>query len=717
MSIIQTIQEKYAKVMAVIIALALLIFVIMLAFENGGSLFSSSNTVGEVDGKEISGESFSHKVQAYQRNSNQQAGEYASAQAVEQAWNETVDSIILAKEYQKLGLTVTDKEINNLIFSENAPQEFKQIFTNPQTGVYDPAFAREQFNKYKKSGNPDEKAYLNLLIDFVERRTLEEKYTSLMANSINVPKWFVEKRNIDNSQMAKLSFVSVPYATISDSAVKVSDDEIRAYLNEHKKQYEQKEESRAISYVSFSAAPSTADSATARNTLLKLKPQFDTINNYKNFVARNSNMPLYEGYISSSAMQQPNKDSILSQPVGVVYGPYLDVNQYVLSKVYSTARVHDTVSIRHILVATHQQMQQGGEPVRVREDSTAKKIIDSVQNLHRSGTSFDSLVVRYSEDPGSKEKGGKYEDITSGRMMPEFNDFIFTNSVGKTGVVQTSYGYHFIEVLSAKGSSAGYKVAYLARPIETSPETESAAQNAAALFAGDSRNEKTFNDNWEKNLKAKGINKLSATDIMPMSYNVQGLNGEARKLVKGIFEADKGDVVGPEKIGDAFVVAVVTSVNKKGEMGTARARTEIEPILRNKKKAEQIKKNIGQISSLEAVAQKTGQQVITADSVRFGSGSPVLGYEPKIIGAAFNPAIKGKVANEAIAGQTGVYVLRVDNISTTPVATANVEEQRRQMEMQARQGLMSQMQYGGGNPFTNSLKKAAKIEDNRAKYW
>ncbi|MES2881178.1 MAG: peptidylprolyl isomerase, partial [Bacteroidota bacterium] len=334
-----------------------------------------------------------------------------------------------------------------------------------------------------------------------------------------------------------------------------------------------------------------------------------------------------------------------------------------------------------------------------------------------AGTSFDTIVVKFSDDQGSKAKGGKYEDVTTGKMTPVFNDFIFTHSPGQKGVVKTEFGYHYIEVLSTKGSSTAYKIAYVAKPILASQETENTAQNAASIFAGDSQDGKAFNENWEKNLKSKGVNKLTATDITPMSYNIQGVNGASRKLVKDIFEAEKGDVVGPERVGDAFVVATVTEINKAGIAGVSLARTQVEPILRNKKKAEQIKKNIGTITTLEAVAQKTNQQVSAADSLRFTTGSSQLGYEPKVVGAVFNAALKGKVAPEAIAGQSGVYVIRVDNTFTLAVPAASIDEQRKQMVQQTRQQLMSQMQYGGGNPFVEPLKKAAKIEDNRAKFW
>lgn len=719
MSVIQKIRDKYARWAVVAIALSLLGFILMDAFAGRTGLFGSgqSSSVGKIDGSAIPAESFRAKVSAYQRN---QQGEQGTAQAVEQAWNDAVDSVIMGKQYEKLGLTVSDREIAAILFSQNAPQEIKQIFTNPQTGIYDPNVARQQINNIKKQGSEEQKTYINALIDYVERQTLMSKYTSLLANTINYPKWFLEKLNVDNSLIAKVAYVSVPYSSISDSTVKVSDKDIQNYIDAHRKQFEQKEEMRSVSYVAFSAAPSAADSQAIRNQVLELKPQFDTTSNYETFIARNSTLPFYDGLITRSAIQQPNKDSILAQPVGVVYGPYLDPSQnggqFVLSKIISSRNIADTASVRHILIATSQQTEAGMVPVR--EDSAAKRLADSIATAHRNGANFDSLVVKFSEDPGSKDKGGVYEDVVSGRMVASFNDFVFTNPPGTTGVVKTDFGYHYIEVLSTKGSSPAYKIAYLGKPIVSSDETENAAQNAATLFAGNSRDEASFNENWEKDLRAKGVNKLTAADIKPLDYSIQGVNGTSRKMVREIFEADKGDIIGPERVGDSYVVALVTDINKAGVVGVARARQMVEPVLRNKKKAEEIKKKIGTPgNSLEAVATKLGQQVIAVDSLRFNGANNMLGYEPKVTGAAFNPANKGKVVPEAIAGQVGVYVLRVDNTSTVPVQAANIQDQKRSLEMQARQGMLQQMQYGGGNPFVEPLKKSAKIKDNRAEFY
>lgn len=722
MSVIQNIRDKYARWAVIAIAVSLLGFILMDAFAGRTGLFSGGNgtTIGKIDGTTVDYQEFIRKVDAaekMQRDQGYDVGENGRQQIVQSLWDQEVNNIVLTKQYDELGLTVTEKELRDILFGANPPQDLRQRFTDPKNNIYNAVQAQQFISQIRKQGTQQDKDQLNQYLESLEKDRMLTKYTSLLTNTIYFPKWFLEKRNVDNSRIAKLSYVSVPYASIMDSTIKVTDSEVQDYINAHKTMFEQKDETRSISYVSFSAAPSKADSQATYNVVSALKAQFDTVTKYETFVARNSNMPYYGGFISKEAIQQPMKDSILNQPVGVVYGPYLDPSQqgaqYVLSKIVAARSIPDTVKVRHILVATQQQTQGGMIPVR--DEAVAKKLIDSIAAVHKAGTSFDTLVAKFSDDPGSKEKGGVYENVTSGRMVPTFNDFIFTNPVGTTGVVKTDFGYHYIEILSQKGSSPAYKVAYVGKPIVTSDETENNVQNAANLFAGDSRSEKSFNDNWEKNLRPKGVNKLAANNITPMAFTIEGLNGSSRRFVRSIFEADKGAVVGPEKIGNTYVVAVVTDVNKPGLVSVAQARPSIEPMLRNKKKAQQIISKIGSVSSLEDMATKTGQQIQTIDSVRFAGGGNVLSYEPKVLGAAFNPDNKGKLS-QPIPGQIGVYVVRVENIGTVPVESANIEAQRQGMEMQMRQNMMQQMQYGN-NPVTEPLKKTVKIKDNRAQFF
>ncbi len=440
--------------------------------------------------------------------------------------------------------------------------------------------------------------------------------------------------------------------------------------------------------------------------MLGFKTTLDSVQDVKSYLESQGVLTYYDSYINGKNIQVPEKDSIFRTPVGQVYGPYLDGGSFSLAKVVGVRTQPDTVKIRHILVATTQRDPQTGQSYPVRDSATAYKLIDSIQTAIRNGSNFDTVAARLSDDPGSKDKGGVYEGVTSGSMVPEFNEFIFSKPTGSKGIVKTDFGYHYIEILSQKGNSPAYKIAYLSQPIEASQETDANASNEATLFAGNSRNRKDFDENAEK-LKSKGINKSFAQDIKPTDFQVMGL-GASRSFVKAIYDADLGDVLEPERVGENYVVAMVTEINKKGTQSVARARIMVEPVLRNHKKAEQIRKKIGAISTLEAAATALGGKAIeTVDSLRMsGSQSNIVSIEPRVIGAAFNPNNRGKVVPEAIEGRSAVYVVRVDNVAATAVADANVAEQRKTRYQEAK--------MRGSYP-QGVLVQAADIKDSRSK--
>jgi peptidyl-prolyl cis-trans isomerase D len=713
MSITQKIRDKYARWAVIAIAVSLLGFIMMDAFAGRTRLFGgNSTTVGTINGKKIDARDFSAKVKAQedQYQAQGQLNDQVRQQIQDAVWNQEVTESVMGDEYSKLGLTVGKKEMGDILYGSNPPQELKQAFTDQKTGMYNGFEAQKAINQMMK--DPQRKVQMLQFFDAQEAQRLMLKYSSLLSNSVYYPKWYVETQISDNGLSANISFVNVPYTTVSDSAAKVTNSEIEDYISKHKKDFEQKEETRGFEYVSFSAAPSAADTAATRTSLLALKDSFAATTNYETFLRANSALPYFDSYVSKTKMQQPNKDSILSAGVGHVYGPYVDPGQsgasLVLSKIVDEKIWPDTVKVRHILVATVQQNPQTGQSQQIRSDADAKKLIDSVQGLANKGVPFDTLVAKFSDDPGSKEKGGVYDNITTGQMVPTFNDFIFSHKTGEKGIVKTDFGYHYIEILSQKGSTPAYKIAYLAKPIVASNETDNNAQNAANLFSGNSRDLQAFNANFDKDLKGKGLNKLSVPEVHPNDFTVQGL-GSSREFVKAVFNADKGDVLPPIRVGDQYVVAVVTDITKPGLVSVAKARNIVEPILRNQKKAELIKEKIGAISTLEATASKMGQQVQNVDSIRFNNDRK-LAFEGKVIGASFNPANNGKVVNEAIAGNNGVYVLRVNSVANIPTEMSNPADVRRALEMRARQMSMY------NNP-VEALKKKADITDDRAKFF
>jgi peptidyl-prolyl cis-trans isomerase D len=406
----------------------------------------------------------------------------------------------------------------------------------------------------------------------------------------------------------------------------------------------------------------------------------------------------YNGYINGKAIQQPIKDSLFKLAPGATFGPYLDANKYVIARMVGSVRMPDTVNVRHILISTQS-----------RDSATAYNLCDSIQKAIAGGSNFDSLTAKFSDDPGSKNTGGKYENVSSGQMVAPFNDFIFLKPTGAKGIVKTDFGFHYIEILSQKGSGSGYKIAYLPQEIVASQETDNLALNKANEFAGDSKDLKSFNDNYEKKLKALGVVKSVATDITPVSYEARGV-GASRSFVRAIYEASKGEVLKPERVDNNYIVAVVTDVNEEGMASVESARLSVDPILRNKKKAELLRKKVGAVTTLEAAATALGgKQIEVSDSIRL-TGSLPFGYEPRVAGAAFNSANNGKVVPAVIEGLSGVFVVRVDNLGSTPVLDGDVVTQRESRYQQAKQA--SSNQYSPNNP-VSILRNAATIKDRR----
>ena len=589
MSVIQNIRDKYAKIAVIAIALALLGFIMMDAFSGGGNPFGgNSTTLGSINGKKIDYVDFANKVKAQEDMAQQQGYEVNDAtrqQIIESVWNTEVNQTLLNEEVEELGLTVGHKELNDMLFGSNPPADLKQGFTDPATGQFDALKAQQYFNDLRKSGTPEQKAQMNQYLESLETQRLAEKYTSLMSNSVYYAKWFLEKQNLDNSLIGTVSYVGVPYTSVSDSAVKVTDDEIKAYLNERKDEFAQKEETRSISYITFSAAPTTADSAAALQQVQAQQAAFASTTDPGQFISQQGSVvEFFDGYLAGSKIQVPNKDTILTLPVGGVFGPYQEGTNYVLAKMIDKRVLPDSVKVRHILIGTANP--QTGQPLT--PDSIAALRADSIAAAIRGGANFDTLETRYSTDQAAHQNKGvmtfSSADIQGPNFAKEFGDFIlFGGKAGDKKVVKTQFGYHYIEIMEQKGMEQHYKVAYFAKPIVTSNETDATANNAASQFAGESNDANAFNDNYNKKLKAKAWLKLIATDIRPADYAIPGL-GSSRELVRAIFEADRGDVLQPYRVGDGYVVATITEVTKEGEVSVEKARSAVEPILRNRKK-------------------------------------------------------------------------------------------------------------------------------------
>ena len=584
MSIIQQLRDKAAVLLTGLIALSLIGFLVQDAFigRSSGLFAGETTSVGSINGTKIDRMQFNDRVRQVEESNRQQgmaSNEVMTQNIIESIWNGYIQEELINEQTSKLGLAFTPKEMSALLFSEDAPAEFKQLFTNPNTGLFDIQAAKNWFNNVKKSKKQEEVKMVNdQLIEPLITRSLAEKYTSLLSMGSYIPKWMIEKMNSDNSSVASLNYVVVPYTTISDSSIKVTDEEINKYISNHKEEFKQ-EKTRSIAFVSFDANPSAEDSAAVYNKLAQMKEEFKNTPDARAFVTRNgTGIPYFDGFALKNRLAMDAKDTLVSMPVGSVVGPYLDGGAYVIAKKLEIRSVPDSVKVRHILV----QVQDPRTGAITRPDSVAKKTADSLFAAIQAGANFGALAAQFSDDQGSKANGGEYNFSTVDlNLAKAFYDYTFYKPTGSKGVIKTEFGYHVMEVMNQKNFDEGYKVAYLSKRIESSETTDNSASTAATQFAGNSRDLKSFEANVLKN----NLNKRLADNIREMDYSVGDLAN--RQFVKWIYDSKVGTVSELFDFKDKYVVAVVTGVYDEGVQSAKTARVMVEPILRNQKKAEQ----------------------------------------------------------------------------------------------------------------------------------
>jgi len=707
MQIIQSIRDKGAAIVIVVIALSLFSFILMDAQQGGSKLFGTfSNDVGKVNGHEITYNEFTKRVANAEDMQAQRTGQRPSGTQTydirEQTWNQVVAENIFYAEAEKLGIKFTPKELSFILLSNDPSNPFLQEQSlRDSTGRLDINKAKTALNNIKKMKGEQKENVNNQIVEPLRLNNTVSKYSALLSASAYYPTWMQKKESEDNQKFSNISFVTIPYSDISDSTVKVSDQDINDYVSKHKEQFKQ-EAGRVISYVNFSQLPSSEDSQFVYNTLLELKPAFTADSNAKSFVARNlSTVEFKDEFQPLSKLNKAYADTLTKLSNGMVFGPVVDGQNYVLAKLLGSKQLADSAKARHILISTR-DMQSGAE---IMSDTLAKKLADSLLAAIKGGADFAALASKYSADKSNKDKGGDLGTFAYGAMVSEFNDFCFNQSPGSKDVVKTQFGYHIIDLVSQKDFKSAYKIAYLGRDIFASEAT----LNKASLDATKASAEKD-KAGLEKYITkiGKSFNSVS-NPLKENDYQVGALQ-DARSLVKWAFESKVGNVSEPFNIGDQFVVAVLDKIIEKGTMDAATARPGCEAIIKNQKKAEIIKKKIGANPTLESVQAAYGKTIQNAgaDSSLLFTSQIIngVGMEAKVIGAAFNKDYQSKVS-PLIDGTTGVFIIKVNSIQSKPDLNDMASQRTSKMNT-----LRSQT-----NGWYEGLKKQSDITDNRSNFY
>jgi peptidyl-prolyl cis-trans isomerase D len=706
MAVIQTIRNKYGKIAGGIIAVALVGFIVSDA--TSGSLASLFNgrdpNVMNIDGTKIDPKEYSARVKEYEvlysmYNQSRNLDDATRAQMSEQLIQMMVYEAAVNEECDKLGITVSEEEKKELVYGGNADrmvQQFQingqQIFSDPQSGQFDPGRVKglekelsERGDKIDPDGRVREqwaavKAYVN-------RSARSRKYSSLFTNAAYMPKYQMKKIMGDQNGNASIKYVKVPFTNIADNDVKVTDEEIKAYMQKHASMYTNDEATRSIEYVSFDIVPSSADTERALTALNEMKDDFATTKDNESFVnSRSDVMNSYtSAYYNKRTLTSRNADTILNLPVGVVYGPYYENDGYNLVKVTDRKTLPDSTKVRHILVKTK---EQGND---VRTDSAASMRMDSALAMLKGGMPFDSVVKMFTDDDPSK--GGEYTFTLRDRpnLSKEFADFAFEGKAGETKKVKVSNdnyaGYHYIEILEQKGIAPSTQIALVTKNLIPSDSTINALYGKANEFAG----KNTTADAFDATAKKDKLDKRIGDDVKVSNFTIGGL-GPAREVVRWMYDAETkvGKVSGVFQLGDErYVVVKLAAINEKGlKPLNPIDRPMLEQKVKEEKKAEMIAKKFSG-KSVDAIAAETQQEVMQADTVILG-GSYVanLGYEPKVVGYTFNPSFQPNTVSPGIKGQGGVYFVTVLNRVNNPLPPDGgmmdqiIGQQRAQQERQ-----------------------------------
>jgi peptidyl-prolyl cis-trans isomerase D len=578
------------------------------------------------------------------------------------------------------------------------------MFLN-SAGIFDVA----KFKEFFKS-NPAQAQYLKDREKDAELNAKYQIYNTLVKSAIYTTD--VEGKLQYEMESTKVSFAYVAglYSTIKDSDVKVSDAEIVDYMKKNEKRFKT-DETREVEYVLIEDKASKEDEAEVKSKINQLLTGsvvynqatgkndtlagFRTAKNVEEFVNSNSDVPYDSSYVAKKDLPAVDADQLYNLAPGQVYGPYVFGNYYCISKSMGK-KLGVNAKASHILISYEGTKVPNQKESRTKEEAKAKAEAILVQ-VTANPDSFLMLAFQSSDD-SSAQQGGDLGYFGPNQMLKPFNDFVFNNSIGKVGLIETDFGYHIIKITDKQD---GIRLATVAQKLEASEATSDRVFTQATKFEMEAA-DKDFTT-LAKEMK---LTVASPITVGAMQENFGPL-GNQRTIVRWAFEGDSkiGSVKRFEVANVGHVIARVKSVDASGLAPVSQARSYVEPILKNKKKAELIKAKMTG-SSLEAIATATGSKVEQATDVTLAN--PVLaggvGQEPRVVGNAF--ALAANKLSAPIEGTTGIYVVK--NRSTTKAPAIK--------DFSPYVGRIKGQTAGDVNRVLPALKDKAEIEDNRKQF-
>lgn len=654
------------------------------------ALGGRTNSVGSVDGEDISYQEFVNAVDQQKENQKKQTGQEVNEENMDQlrdqVWDALVTQKLLAKQIDKLGISVSDEEVKEIILGENPPEFLKQNFID-STGN----FNRQVYEQALY--DPRNKAALVSAEEYVRQNRLNEKLQSLILASVNVSEVDIRNRFNEQNQKLKAEYVLIDLSIFPDSIIKYDDNDLRKYYNENLDKYKNQSQ-RKLQYVLFSNQPSADDSANISRNLETVASKFgrDTTN-FKTFVEIYSTVPYSKDTLAINSFSPSAIDLIYNSSPGKLVGPVATPEGFVLYRLEAVVPSTETIArASHILVN-----DAGSDEKNLAE---ANKIYNELV----AGADFEKVAKEKSKDPGSGSKGGDLGWFGKGAMVPEFEKAVFSGAVGVIQKpVKSSFGYHIIKVTGKSNSK--YVVEKIVNPIKTSASTIDANFNAAQDFSY-----VADKNGFEKEAKLMNYKMQETSPFTKETFSIPGI-GVNKGLVDFAFENGLNKISEVYKVQNGYVVCRISEVINEGAKPFDEVKTTLQPLVIREKKYLRAKDYAGKIRSQisgDIFKAKTLNQKLIVDTtgVFTPNGSiPNIGRDYAFIDAA----MKTKVDNisEPVRGYRGYFLIKTLEKSSFDSSAYSIQRNsiRDQLFQEKRNIYVSQ--------WLEKLKKDADIVDKR----
>ncbi len=699
MAVLENIRKRGGIIVSVVIGIALFAFIIgdFLPGRGGGA---RNFDIAEVGDKTLTLQNYEAKIEEMTNMYKQQTGQgnvddRTRDMIQDQAWQVLVSETLMQQEYDQIGLIVSPEELFDIIQGPNPSPRIRQYFTDPQTGE----FNRSALVNFLKNKNADPNAAHEWSI--IEKGLLDErymqKYSALVGKGAFVPDFMAENENQEINKKVDFDYIVQKYTSISDSTIKVTSDDLKAYYEKHKKQWDQTA-SRDIEYVVFNVVPSDDDRAAAQSWIEKIKPDFEKAADAVQFVKLNSKIPADTRFLTRDQLPVQAAE-LFDEPVGSMVGPYQEAEALKLVRLAKVEDRPDSVKVRQIIVTPKQQTQESYKQ--------AVTLADSIKTAVEKGADFTKLVAKYSADPSAKTTNGDLGWIQESEMqVGSMMEALFNMKKGEVSVMESGQGAVFIVQVTERGKEVKkVQIATLQHDIIPSSRTEQIIYSQASKFAIENRSEKQF----DETATAQNFNKRVASYLGENDRQIPGLSS-ARQIVRWAYKAKQGEVSDVFTIDNSYVIAILKNVRKKGVAPINQVAAEIDVIVRNEKKAEQIAAKLSQAAksaqSFSDLAVSLNLPIEAASGISFSAFSvPGAGFEPKLIAAASTLG-EGNIS-QPVEGSNGVYLITVKQIAE-PEEGALAQAKERLATTYANRSISESAQ---------ALRKAANIEDMRSKFY